>query len=396
MINKGLVIGLDGLTAAGKSTVANKIIKKYKNVLHIEMSELYKDVGSWFILLKSQNFSNKEIVDFIKNYVRPEYKIVKQRVEFNLNLPVPNLTMSSFYIKNELYKIIQIDEIQNKLYTVLRDIIDELKADNAIILTGRMLSEVYPNLDYHFCLKADEDVRIARIMERDGVSEADARARRIEEKIYKFDSNVISVNSERLSPKDILQLIENVIITSTKRDKIIKVHFLGTTSTGKSTMCRYCAEKYKEPYSTEYIRDYMEEHGMGAEDLNDMSYELWYRIAKTQLALEKKREQLSNKFFFADSGAIAIGLDWHFMDKPDMAKLVDKQLNEAEVIFVCDNNLEFEDDGMRPGSPARSKRLQVNMLKLLDEKKIPYIMLSGTIEERFKTVQQILNTFEEK
>ena len=396
MINKGLVIGLDGLTAAGKSTVANKIIKKYKTVLHIEMSELYKDVGSWFILLKSQNFSNKEIVDFIKNYVRPEYKIVKQRVEFNLNLPVPNLTMSSFYIKNELYKIIQIDEIQNKLYTVLRDIIDELKADNAIILTGRMLSEVYPNLDYHFCLKADEDVRIARIMERDGVSEADARARRIEEKIYKFDSNVISVNSERLSPKDILQLIENVIITSTKRDKIIKVHFLGTTSTGKSTMCRYCAEKYKEPYSTEYIRDYMEEHGMGAEDLNDMSYELWYRIAKTQLALEKKREQLSNKFFFADSGAIAIGLDWHFMDKPDMAKLVDKQLNEAEVIFVCDNNLEFEDDGMRPGSPARSKRLQVNMLKLLDEKKIPYIMLSGTIEERFKTVQQILNTFEEK
>ena len=259
-----------------------------------------------------------------------------------------------------------------------------------------MLSEVYPDLDYHFCLKADEDTRVARIMERDGVSEADARARRIEEKIYTFDSNVISVNSERLSPKEILKLIENVIITSDKRDKIIKVHFLGTTSTGKSTMCRYCAEKYKEPYSTEYIRDYMEEHGMGAADLNDMSYELWYRIAKTQLSLEKKREKLSNRFFFADSGAIAIGLDWHFMDKPEMSELVDKQLQEAEVIFVCDNNLEFEDDGMRPGSPVRSKRLQVNMLKLLNEKNIPYIMLSGSIEERFKTVQQVLKKFEDK
>lgn len=137
----------------------------------------------------------------------------------------------------------------------------------------------------------------------------------------------------------------------------------------------------------------MEEHGMGAEDLNDMSYELWYKIAKTQLQKEKRAEKLSNKFFFADSGAIAIGLDWHFMDKPEMAELVDKQLNEAEVIFVCDNNLEFEDDGMRPGSPARSKRLQVNMIKLLDEKKIPYVMLSGSIEERFKTIQQILKKY---
>lgn len=393
MIETGIVIGLDGLTASGKSTVADKLTKKYKEIIHVEMSELYKEVGKWWILLKSQGFAKKEIVEFITTYIKPEYKIVKQNVVFTFNLPTPVLTMSSFYIKNELYKVIQVDEIQKKLYRVLRKIIDELKENYTIVLTGRALQEVYPDMDYHFCLKADEDVRVARIMERDGVSEKDARARRIEEKLYNFSKNVVSINSERLEPKQIVQMIENVIISTHQHDKIIKVHFLGTTSTGKSTMCRYCANKYHEPYSTEYIRDYMEEHGMGAEDLNDMSYELWYKIAKTQLQKEKRAEKLSNKFFFADSGAIAIGLDWHFMDKPEMAELVDKQLNEAEVIFVCDNNLEFEDDGMRPGSPARSKRLQVNMIKLLDEKKIPYVMLSGSIEERFKTIQQILKKY---
>ena len=393
MIEKGIVIGLDGLTASGKSTVAEKLTKKYKGIVHVEMSELYKEVGKWWILLKNQGFTKKNIINFITTYIKPECKIIKQKVVFSFNLPTPELTMSSFYIKNELYKVIQIDEIQNKLYKVLRSIIDDFKNNYTIVLTGRALQEVYPDMDYHFCLKAVEDVRIARIMERDGVSEEDAKARRIEEKIYDFSKNVISINSERLEPKQIVQMIENVIISTHKHDKIIKVHFLGTTSTGKSTMCRYCAEKYHEPYSTEYIRDYMEDHGMGASDLNDMSYELWYKIAKTQLQKEKKAEKLSNKFFFADSGAIAIGLDWHFMDRPEMAELVDKQLHEAEVIFVCDNNIEFEDDGMRPGSPARSKRLQVNILKLLDDKKVPYIMLSGGIEERFKTVQQILKKY---
>lgn len=393
MIEKGLVIALDGLTASGKSSVAEKLKRKYKDIVHVEMSELYKEVGKWWILLKEQGFSKSDILDFVSKYIKFTYKIEKQEVKYISNLPTPVLTMSSFYIKNQLYKIIQNDEVQKKLYKVLRKIINELKENYTVVLTGRMLSEVYPDLDYHFCLKADEETRIARIMERDGVSEEEARTRRIEEKIYHFDSNVISINSERLSTKEMIRLIENVIVTKNRTDKIIKVHFLGTTSTGKSTMCRYCAQKYHEPYSTEYIRDYMEEHGMGAEDLNDMSYELWYKIAKTQLQKEKRAEKLSNKFFFADSGAIAIGLDWHFMDRPEMAELVDKQLNEAEVIFVCDNNIEFEDDGMRPGSPARSKKLQVNMIKLLNEKNVPYIMLSGSIEERFKTVQQVLNKF---
>lgn len=393
MIEKGIVIGLDGLTASGKSTVADKLTKKYKEIIHIEMSELYKEVGKWWILLKNQGFTKNEIIDFVTTYLKPEYRVVKRNVVFDFNLPTPELTMSSFYIKNELYKIIQVNEIQKKLYKVLRKTIDELKENYTIVLTGRALQEVYPDMDYHFCLKADENIRIARIMERDGVSAEEAKERRVEEKLYNFSQNVISINSERLDPKQIVNMIENVIISTHQHDKIIKVHFLGTTSTGKSTMCRYCAEKYHEPYSTEYIRDYMEEHEMGAADLNDMSYELWYKIAKTQLQKEKKAEKLSNKFFFADSGAIAIGLDWHFMDRPEMAELVDKQLHEAEVIFVCDNNIEFEDDGMRPGSPARSQRLQVNILKLLDEKKVPYIMLSGSIEERFKTVQQILKKY---
>ncbi len=393
MIEKGIVIALDGLTATGKSTVAKKLTRKYKDLVHIEMSELYKEVGKWWILLKEQGFTKKEMTDFITTYINPTYKVVKQNVKFTLNLPEPDLTMSSFYIKNELYKVIQVDEIQNKLYKILRKVIDELKDKHTIILTGRSLHEVYKDIDYHFCLKADESVRVARIMERDNVSETEAKKRRVEEKIYEFSEDVISINSERLSPKEIMKLIENVIITSKKNDKIIKVNFVGTTSVGKSTMCTYCAEKYNEPYSTEYIRDYMIEHGMGCEDLNNMSYELWFKIAKAHLVRERKMEKLCHRFLFADSGAMAIGLDWNFMDKPEMQELIDKQLHEAEVIFLCDNNLAFEDDGMRPASAERSKQLQVKIINLLNEKNIPYIVLSGSIEERFKTVEQVLNKY---
>ena len=180
MIEKGLVIALDGLTASGKSSVAEKLKRKYKDIVHVEMSELYKEVGKWWILLKDQGFSKSDILDFVSKYIKFTYKIEKQEVKYISNLPTPVLTMSSFYIKNQLYKIIQNDEVQKKLYKVLRKIINELKENYTIVLTGRMLSEVYPNLDYHFCLKSNEEIRIARIMERDGVTLEEAQYRRIE------------------------------------------------------------------------------------------------------------------------------------------------------------------------------------------------------------------------
>lgn len=399
MINNGIVIGIDGYTGAGKSTIANKIIKKYKNVIHLEMSSLYKKIGEYYILLKNQGFTKREIVEFIKTYIKIEYKVADQKVIFNINLPQPVLNLSLFYIKNEFYEIVKIEEIQKIIYSQFRKTINALKKKNAVILTGRVLNEVYPKLDYHFCLKANEDIRIARIMSRDSVSDEEARIRIIEKNVYNISSNVISINSERLSSDDILELIENVIVTISKNvklnnKKIIKVNFLGATSTGKSTMCRYCAEKYGEPYSTEYIRDFVDERNYGLKEQTHFSSELWCEIASTQLDLEKKREKLSKKYLFADSGAIALGLYWNLMENEEMLNLIDKQLQQADVIFVCDNNIDFEVDGKRPGNPLLSKKIQANILNLLNTKNIPYIILSGSIEERFKTVQQILNKIE--
>ena len=389
MIEKGMVIGIDGLSATGKSTAAYKIIKKYSNVIHLEMSDLYKLLGEWYFLLQKQKFTNQEILDFIDKYIKVEYKVVKQEVVFNLNLPRPVHTESAFFIKNQTKKIMQNQDVRNKTYKVIKRIIDELKKDNAIILTGRELYKVYPKLDYHFCLKLDDEERIKRLMNREGITEQETKSRNLEKKIYDFSDDVITINSERMSPKEILKLIENVITTCNKNDKIIKVHFMGTTSSGKTTMCRYCAEKYNEPYSVELIRKYVEEKGITASELSTITYETFYELAEQQLLSEKKREKLSKKYFFADSGAIAMALDCNFMDRPDMIELVDRQLKEAEVIFLCDNNIDFVDDGIRRGANS-SQILHDKMLNYLNQKNIPYIILSGSIEERFKTIQQVL------
>lgn len=393
-INKGIVIGIDGLTATGKSTVATKIIKKYKNVVHLEMSQLYKQIGEWYILLRNQKFTKSEIEYFIREYIKPTYKVVKQEVIFELNFPKPQLTMSTFYIKNEIYKLSKDDEIRKTLYKIIRKVIDELKETNGVIITGRRLKMLYPKMDYHFCLKASEDVRINRLMDRDNVSEEEAKIRKVEEKIYDIGTDVITVNSERLSPKEIMKMIENILISSNNKSKIIKVHFIGAPSTGKSTICKYCADKYNEVYTTEFVRDYMMEVGMNNDDLAAQGFDFWKMILKKQLSIEKKQEKVAHRFLFADSGPLTIGIGKGYMEKPEMIKLIDKQIEEADVIFFCDNEFGFVDDGMRPGNFEHSNDVEIKTKKYLNEHNIPYITLSGTVLERFKSVQQVLKKYE--
>lgn len=394
MINKGIVIGIDGLTATGKSTVAKKLIKKHNNIIHLEMSQLFKKVGEWYVLLKNQNYSKNDINYFIKRYIKFSYQVINKEVIFSINLPKPILTMSNFYIKNEIYNLSQEDEIRKYLYKSIRKCINELKENNAVILTGRRLNQVYSELDYHFCLKASQETIAARLIERENISNDEAKLRKIEEKIYQISSDVITVDTERMSRQRVVQLIENILNSSKKRSKIIKVHFIGAPSTGKSTICRYCANKYKEPYTTEYVRDYMIETGMNNKDLAVQGFDFWSKILKRQLILEKKKEKLAKRFLFADSGPLTIGIGKGWMDNPEMLDLIDKQLKEAEIIFLCDNNFGFVNDGMRPGSFTHSDDVEKKTISFLNEKKIPYIVITGTIEERFKTIQQVLKKYE--
>ena len=50
---KNIVIGLDGVSASGKTTLANKLIKN-NPLIFIELSDLYKLIVPYWLILKDK------------------------------------------------------------------------------------------------------------------------------------------------------------------------------------------------------------------------------------------------------------------------------------------------------------------------------------------------------
>ena len=77
----------------------------------------------------------------------------------------------------------------------------------------------------------------------------------------------------------------------------MRVGIIGPESTGKSTLAKYLAKRYKGVYVAEYAREYVERKGS-----REVSYEELCEIARHQInlmqRLELRGERLEKLFFF--------------------------------------------------------------------------------------------------
>lgn len=194
-----MVIGIEGKPAVGKSSVA-KHLKQQLSAIHIEESDLLLEVVDLAIYLQNNNITNKDIVSIINNlYIT--YKLDNLHIIFNLNYNyIPsNLTpleKKVFAYQNKELK----DLLIKKIYSDLQSIIDNLKKEYIIILTGHELYLVYPDMDICFTLVSNDKKRIDREVKRDSNLSL-VNIREEEDKIFfnnTIDSIVIDTNNKSI------------------------------------------------------------------------------------------------------------------------------------------------------------------------------------------------------
>lgn len=162
-----LVIGIEGLVGAGKTSICRELIKIMPNTILVNGGNIYRAViycmmknGSKLEELKAQgkNLDIKEMMDLLK---------IQIKVENNETI---------LYIDNE-----KIDEeaIQSKeasmavssvaggadhknLFAFAKNLINELKETYNVIVSGRSVMKIYPDCDYHFFIIADLEERVRR------------------------------------------------------------------------------------------------------------------------------------------------------------------------------------------------------------------------------------------
>ena len=157
---------------------------------------------------------------------------------------------------------------------------------------------------------------------------------------------------------------------------MFKVGIIGPESTGKSTLARYLARRYKGTYVPEYARTYVEQKGT-----TEVSYEELCEIARYQIEeLAAISSQPSESVYFFDTELIVtkVWFEYAFGRVPEW-------LNEAIDRYPMNSYLLTYPDLPWVPDPARSNGSDAIRMELYERYKaeiealnIPYYIIKHT------------------
>lgn len=165
-----ITIGIEGLVGAGKTSICRAMLDKIPNSIILHGGNLYRGIvyalmNSGTDMSKIVNNSDKPIdikqmMDMLKVEIKIEnresvvYVDGKEINEDNLQSDATSLAVSK----------IAKDADNSKFYAFGKKLIDVYKKQYNLIISGRDLMKIYPDLDYHFFVTADIETRVDRKM----------------------------------------------------------------------------------------------------------------------------------------------------------------------------------------------------------------------------------------
>jgi nicotinamide riboside kinase len=82
-------------------------------------------------------------------------------------------------------------------------------------------------------------------------------------------------------------------------------------------------------------------------------------------------------------------IDYYGCALPELDKLADESKDRFDVVFLCADDIPFEDTWERSGDVKR-KEFQQFITQQLHNRDIPYTLLSGTVEQRLEQANAVL------
>ena len=167
MEDKNLVIGIEGLVGAGKTSICRELLKHIPNSVLLNGGNLYRAIIS--VLLKKEN----EISKLAKQLKDLDIKQVMDKLKIEIKI---ENSETKFFCKGEE---IQEEEMQSakssmavsslggianntNLFYFAKELINDLKQKYNVIISGRALMQIYPEMDYHIFITATLEQRVLR------------------------------------------------------------------------------------------------------------------------------------------------------------------------------------------------------------------------------------------
>ena len=162
---------------------------------------------------------------------------------------------------------------------------------------------------------------------------------------------------------------------------IQKVVFVGTESTGKSTLARAMAERFDTLWTHEYGRELWEAQGLTG------SFADHLKMARAQRRREEAAARQARSFLFCDTNAWTT-LHWSLRSYGTAdARLYElvEQTQDDYLWVLCDNDFGWVRDGTRELADEQAARFQQQQIDDLEKRGIKYAVVSGSLETRVES-----------
>lgn len=173
---------------------------------------------------------------------------------------------------------------------------------------------------------------------------------------------------------------------------IIKIAMFGPESTGKTTLAKQLADHFQTVWTPEFARGYLQEKWNSSQRICEPEDLL--PIALGQVKLENDSLLTANKYLFCDTNLMVTKIFsemyYNFCD-PALDKAASK--HRYDLFFLTDIDVPWTKDDLRDKPSDRENTFDTFKRALIENKK-PFVIISGTPEQRFHKALQILSDLE--
>ncbi|HNS97743.1 MAG TPA: AAA family ATPase [Polyangiaceae bacterium] len=194
----------------------------------------------------------------------------------------------------------------------------------------------------------------------------------------------ISGTQIRENPYAARQYLSDVVY----RDLIVNVVLMGAPSTGKTVLAEYLAQRFHTVWMPEYGREYWDAHQIDRR----LTQAQLVEIAEGHLEREERQLLRANRYLFTDTNALTTRLfsyHYHGTADPTLEALADRCASRYDLYCVCVPDFPYVVCPDRSGEGSRLI-LQKQCLADLHCRKIPYLLVAGSVAERADQIARAL------
>ncbi|MFT2089992.1 AAA family ATPase [Paraglaciecola sp. 2405UD69-4] len=169
---------------------------------------------------------------------------------------------------------------------------------------------------------------------------------------------------------------------------IKRIVFLGGPSTGKTTLCEALAKELGTITVPEYGREYWITHQVDRR----LTPEQLLHIAKMQNQWEDQAAEKANHYLLCDTSAFTtwhFALHYHQQALPELEQMALDCWKRYALVVLCGDEIPYDDTWERSGD-ANRQEFQAFNRSYMQQHKIPYIEVKGSIQERVELVSKEL------